>query len=163
MCLGYFPTGLFLMLASYAGCDQIAWSVACMVIATGFLAFNIGSYSSNHLDIGPRYAGILMGLTNTFGTIPGFVTPSLTGYFTNEDVSEIWNVTFSAWLPVAEIHFTLKLFYFKTIFLLKLYWYLHKTISTILSKILFSVTFSSFFWLFLKYFVVDMLHGHRAR
>lgn len=84
---GYFPTGIFLMLASYAGCDQITWSVTCMVLATGFLCFNQGSYSSNHLDIGPRYAGILMGITNSFATIPGFVTPSLTGYFTNNDPS----------------------------------------------------------------------------
>lgn len=33
-----------------------------------------------------RYAGFLLGITNTFGTIPGVVAPIVTGYFT-EDVS----------------------------------------------------------------------------
>jgi hypothetical protein len=33
----------------------------------------------NHLDIGPRYAGVLMGITNTVATIPGFVAPEVTG------------------------------------------------------------------------------------
>jgi len=83
--LAYFPTGAFLIAASYAGCDQKAFSVACMVLATAFLSFNAASYSVNHLDIGPRFSGILMGITNTFATIPGFVTPAVTGYFTNND------------------------------------------------------------------------------
>lgn len=33
-----------------------------------------------------RYAGFLLGITNTFATIPGVVAPIATGYFT-EDVS----------------------------------------------------------------------------
>lgn len=33
-----------------------------------------------------RYAGFLLGITNTFGTIPGVMAPIVTGYFT-EDVS----------------------------------------------------------------------------
>jgi ACS family sodium-dependent inorganic phosphate cotransporter len=34
----------------------------------------------NHLDIGPRYAGVLMGITNTVGTIPGILAPAITGF-----------------------------------------------------------------------------------
>lgn len=37
-------------------------------------------YGSNHLDIAPEYAGVLMGLTNTVATIPGVTAPYLTGY-----------------------------------------------------------------------------------
>lgn len=33
-----------------------------------------------------RFAGFLLGITNTFATIPGVVAPIVTGYFT-EDVS----------------------------------------------------------------------------
>ena len=29
----------------------------------------------NHIDIAPRFAGILMGITNTAGTIPGIIAP----------------------------------------------------------------------------------------
>jgi ACS family sodium-dependent inorganic phosphate cotransporter len=32
------------------------------------------------LDIGPRYAGVLMGITNTIGTIPGILAPAITGF-----------------------------------------------------------------------------------
>lgn len=34
-----------------------------------------------------RYAGFLLGITNTFGTIPGVIAPIVTGYFT-KDVRE---------------------------------------------------------------------------
>ena len=35
---------------------------------------------TNHLDIAPRYAGMLLGITNTVGTIPGIVGVALTGW-----------------------------------------------------------------------------------
>lgn len=44
-----------------------------------------------------RFAGFLLGITNTFGTIPGVVAPIVTGYFT-EDVSvkqtDYWKTQF---------------------------------------------------------------------
>ncbi|MDB2645959.1 hypothetical protein N9Y97_03690 [Pseudomonadales bacterium] len=36
-------------------------------------------HSVNHMDIGLRHAGTLMGITNTAGTIPGIVGVSVTG------------------------------------------------------------------------------------
>ncbi|MDA8953560.1 hypothetical protein N9H90_07305 [Pseudomonadales bacterium] len=38
-----------------------------------------GSHSVNHMDIGPRHAGTLMGITNAAGTILGIVGVSVTG------------------------------------------------------------------------------------
>jgi hypothetical protein len=38
------------------------------------------SFGVNHLDIGGSYAGILMGLSNCIGSMPGFLIPTLTGY-----------------------------------------------------------------------------------
>ena len=34
------------------------------------------------LDIAPNYAGIITGISNTFGTIPGFVAPEIMGALT---------------------------------------------------------------------------------
>lgn len=34
----------------------------------------------NHLDVGPRYAGVLMGISNTIATIPGIVGVAATGF-----------------------------------------------------------------------------------
>lgn len=37
-------------------------------------------FAVNHLDVAPQYASILMGISNTFATIPGIISPSLTGW-----------------------------------------------------------------------------------
>ena len=31
----------------------------------------------NHIDIAPRFAGMLMGIGNTFGTLPGIIGPQI--------------------------------------------------------------------------------------
>lgn len=42
----------------------------------------------NHLDIAPNYASILMGVSNTIGSIPGIVSPLITGVIvTDQEVS----------------------------------------------------------------------------
>ena len=46
----------------------------------------------NHLDIGPRYAGILLGFSNTAGTIPGIVGVTLTGMIL--DATGSWQLVF---------------------------------------------------------------------
>lgn len=40
----------------------------------------------NPLDIAPRYAGLITGLSNGIGTISGFVAPLVTGWLTNGKV-----------------------------------------------------------------------------
>lgn len=42
-------------------------------------AFVTGGFSVNHMDVAPRYAGTLMGITNTAGTIPGIIGVYVTG------------------------------------------------------------------------------------
>jgi MFS transporter, ACS family, solute carrier family 17 (sodium-dependent inorganic phosphate cotransporter), other len=54
-----------------------------MTIATGGAAFGVAGFAANHLDIAPRYAGILMGLSNTFAQLPGIVGVALTGFIVN--------------------------------------------------------------------------------
>ena len=44
------------------------------------MATSAAGFLVNHLDIGPRYAGILMGIANTAGTIPGILAPAITGF-----------------------------------------------------------------------------------
>ena len=48
--------------------------------ALGFLSFTWSGFVPNHLDIAPRYADVLMGITNTFGTIPGIIGVAITGW-----------------------------------------------------------------------------------
>lgn len=47
------------------------------------LGFNV-----NHLDIAPRYASILMGISNGVGTLSGMVCPLIVGALTKHKVQQ---------------------------------------------------------------------------
>lgn len=49
-----------------------------------FIGFNV-----NHLDIAPRYASILMGMSNGIGTIAGLICPIVIDHITRDHVSKI--------------------------------------------------------------------------
>ena len=61
-------------------------AIAFLILGVGFSGLNATGYAVNHLDLAPRYAGILMGISNTFATIPGFLSPIVTGYITKNKV-----------------------------------------------------------------------------
>ena len=66
----------FLMLCGYFG-NSIGWAIAFLSLSVGSSGFVVAGNSVNILDIAPKYAGILMGISNTFGTIPGFLSPQI--------------------------------------------------------------------------------------
>jgi len=51
-----------------------------VTIALGGAALGVSGFAGNHLDVAPQYAGILMGLSNTFAQLPGIVGVALTGF-----------------------------------------------------------------------------------
>lgn len=53
--------------------------VLCSSVALGFLALGRAGFAINHMDVAPRYAGIVMGVSNTAGTLAGIVGVDLTG------------------------------------------------------------------------------------
>ncbi|GFQ00445.1 probable anion transporter 6 [Phtheirospermum japonicum] len=53
--------------------------VFCSSMALGFLALGRAGFAVNHMDVAPRYAGIVMGVSNTAGTLAGIVGVDLTG------------------------------------------------------------------------------------
>ena len=60
--------------------QTVPLAIALMCVALGLGSFALSGFGSNHLDIAPRYAGALMGLSNTAGTLPGVVGVAVTGY-----------------------------------------------------------------------------------
>ncbi|KAK9987534.1 hypothetical protein SO802_027773 [Lithocarpus litseifolius] len=54
-------------------------AVFCSSMALGFLALGRAGFAVNHLDIDPRYAGIVMGVSNTAGTLAGIIGVDFTG------------------------------------------------------------------------------------
>jgi ACS family sodium-dependent inorganic phosphate cotransporter len=65
-----------LMAASFI-LDPIA-VVVCVALAVGASALAMPGFLSNSLDIAPQFSSIVLGISNTFATIPGFASPSLT-------------------------------------------------------------------------------------
>ncbi|KAJ4977223.1 hypothetical protein NE237_002329 [Protea cynaroides] len=54
-------------------------AVFCSSVSLGFLALGRAGFAVNHMDIAPRYAGIVMGVSNTAGTLAGIIGVGLTG------------------------------------------------------------------------------------
>ncbi|KAF3788576.1 putative anion transporter 7 [Nymphaea thermarum] len=54
-------------------------AVVCSSVSLGFLALGRAGFAVNHLDVAPRYAGIVMGFSNTAGTLAGVIGVGLTG------------------------------------------------------------------------------------
>lgn len=84
-CLSFLGQTVFMMLAAFL--LHRTYSVVLLTIGVGIGAFALSGFTVNHLDIAPDYASILMGISNTFGTIPGIVSPLLTGYIVKTPVS----------------------------------------------------------------------------
>ena len=72
--------GTFILAAGYAKTATVA--VTCMCIGVAASGLMHSGYNVNMLDIAPRYACVIMGLTNTVGTITGFLSPMMVGYIT---------------------------------------------------------------------------------
>lgn len=77
-CTGLVGSSIFLILA--IDVTSAATAMGLMCGALGFLALTWSGFVPNHLDIAPRYADILMGITNTAGTIPGIIGVFVTGW-----------------------------------------------------------------------------------
>ena len=63
-----------------------------MTVGNGIFAFTAGGFFVNHLDIAPRSAGTLMGMTNTVATMPGIIGVYVSGMIL--DATGSWTMVF---------------------------------------------------------------------
>ena len=75
---GLVGSALFLLAARDVQSANVAMGLMCG--ALGFLALTWSGFVPNHLDLAPRYADVLMGITNTAGTVPGIIGVVITGW-----------------------------------------------------------------------------------
>ena len=76
--IGLIGSAIGLLIASYVQTPLMAVIVLCG--ALGILGFTWAGFGPNHLDVAPRYADVLAGLTNTAGTLPGVIGVIVTGW-----------------------------------------------------------------------------------
>ncbi|XP_071455292.1 sialin-like [Hetaerina americana] len=94
-CTAFLCQTIFMLLAAHI--PSAAGAVTCLTLAVGLGGFAWSGFSVNHLDIAPQYASVLMGFGNTFATLPGIISPALTGYIVrNKEASQWKNVFYIA-------------------------------------------------------------------
>jgi MFS family permease len=77
MTIAFGGLGVALLIVGHV---HTAWmAIAIMAAGTALGSFVVGGFSVNHMDIAPRHAGTIMGLTNTAGTIPGIIGVYVSG------------------------------------------------------------------------------------
>ena len=59
--------------------ESTALAIALMSLGNVFGGAMAGGFGVNHLDIAPRGAGVIMGLSNTAGTLPGIIGVYVSG------------------------------------------------------------------------------------
>uniref|UniRef100_A0A1L8DE27 Sialin n=2 Tax=Nyssomyia neivai TaxID=330878 RepID=A0A1L8DE27_9DIPT len=91
-CGAFLCQTIFMMLAAYL--LHPAWSVVCITFAVGLGAFAICGYMVNPLDLAPNHASVIFGCSNTIATIPGIVSPLLTGFIVINKSESEWQIVF---------------------------------------------------------------------
>ena len=74
--------------------DQPVATVGLLTLGISLGAFSYAGLYSNHQDLSPKYASILLGMTNTCGALPGVIGVPLTGYLIKE--TENWELSMFA-------------------------------------------------------------------
>lgn len=81
-CGGFGGEALFLLVVAYTTHETTA--VIALIFAVESSGFAISGFNVNHLDIAPRYASILMGISNGIGTLAGMTCPIVVQQMTKE-------------------------------------------------------------------------------
>lgn len=84
--------GLFLIITGFV--NNRAGAILTLTIAVGSSGFAISGFNVNHLDIAPRYASILMGISNGVGTFSGMICPAVTENLRKRYGSHAWSTVF---------------------------------------------------------------------
>ena len=76
--IGLLGSAAFLLITRTVTTPESA--VLCLCGALGLLAFAYSGSAPNVLDIAPRFGGVVFGVMNTLGTLPGIVGVALAGW-----------------------------------------------------------------------------------
>lgn len=99
------PPSIFLIIIMYIGCDRTTSTILLVLSIVVCGAIFVG-HLCNQNDLAPNYAGILMGITNTPGTLSAFILPALVGALTEQ------GHTFARWRIVFWINIVAQLLAF---------------------------------------------------
>ncbi|TWW75543.1 Vesicular glutamate transporter 3 [Takifugu flavidus] len=105
-CGGFGMEATLLLVVGFSHTRAVA--ISFLVLAVGFSGFAISGFNVNHLDIAPRYASILMGISNGVGTLSGMVCPLIVGALTKHKTRLEWQNVF---VIASMVHYSGVIFY----------------------------------------------------
>ncbi|KAG8039041.1 hypothetical protein G9C98_003348 [Cotesia typhae] len=85
--------GVFIVAASYAGCDGYT-VVAMFTIGMTLMGTFYPGMKVNALDLSPNYSGTLMAVVNGVGAFTGIITPIVVGELTPNNTNAQWRLVF---------------------------------------------------------------------
>ncbi|XP_034479140.1 vesicular glutamate transporter 1-like [Drosophila innubila] len=92
-CCAFVLEGLcFLRLAHSSTVNEVMIALLCGVAFNGLA---VSGYYVNYLDIAPRYASLLMGLSNGIGILTGFIVPLVMDALIQENPTGCWTTIFT--------------------------------------------------------------------
>nr|XP_009940311.1 PREDICTED: sodium-dependent phosphate transport protein 3-like [Opisthocomus hoazin] len=91
--LGMLLPAVFLVAVPYIGCSSTV-VVVLLTLALTIISMTGAGININHIDIAPRYAGFLLGITNTFGIVAGIIAPTAVGLLVSQDLQTGWRNAF---------------------------------------------------------------------
>ncbi|KAM9605871.1 sodium-dependent phosphate transport protein 3-like isoform 2-T3 [Morphnus guianensis] len=91
--LGMLLPAIFLVAVPYIGCSSTV-VVVLLTLALTIISMTGAGININHIDIAPRYAGFLLGVTNTFGIVAGIIAPTAVGLLVSQDLQTGWRNAF---------------------------------------------------------------------
>ncbi|XP_041931968.1 sialin [Alosa sapidissima] len=91
--IGLLLPAAFLVAVGFVGCSGML-AVTFLTVSSTIGGFSAAGVFINQIDIAPRYAGMLLGITNTFGTIPGVLAPIAVGHLTKDHTLLGWRSVF---------------------------------------------------------------------
>lgn len=86
-CGGFGMEAIFFLVLAHATTSKNGTAATIsLAIGVACSGFAISGFNVNHLDIAPRYASILMGMSNGIGTIAGLLVPFFVDNITEKKV-----------------------------------------------------------------------------
>ncbi|KAL7051887.1 hypothetical protein ACKWTF_004680 [Chironomus riparius] len=82
----------FLLIAAFL--TNTSAIIVCISLSVGLGALAMSGYLPNTIDIAPQFGSIILGLSNTFATIPGLVSPVLSGFIAVTPSADEYRIIF---------------------------------------------------------------------
>ncbi|GFO24631.1 vesicular glutamate transporter 1 [Plakobranchus ocellatus] len=86
---------VMLIALGYVDCSKPALAIVLLILAVSLTGSQYSGYLVNHVDIAPKFAGILFGISNSLAAVTGFISPVVVGVITQKGQTRAeWQIVF---------------------------------------------------------------------